>query len=224
VTMHPLIDHLFAELTSGRRADVRQLVSKLAESQISADRIIAQLLWPVLDHIQQLRRDDQISELAHCYATTALRMSVDLIQPKLKRQPRLDRRAMVISGHDDGEEVGAQMLAELLEASGFEVYFPGRAAPADELAVHLQQLKADVLAIFGQVAPSLPQTRQLIDQLRRAKGCGQLRVALGGGVFKRADGLAEQLGADLCSHDPVRLCKTIVSEFTTLDQQARDAA
>ncbi len=221
---HPLIDHFFAELIAGRRASVASMIRKLIAADCPADKVMSSLIWPTLSHIQQLHHADQLSDLSHRYATRILRCAVDQLQMKLIAEPALGCKALVVSGPDAGQEIGAQILAHLLEASGFEVYFPGGAAPDEELTTHLCQLKPNVLAIFGQMAKSLPQTRQMIDTIRKTESCAGVRIALGGGVFGRAEGLAQELGADLYAHDPYRMHRWILKEFTTQDRQSRNAA
>jgi methanogenic corrinoid protein MtbC1 len=224
LAMHPLIDHFFAELITGRRATVAAMVRKLVTSDCPPDRVINSLIWPTLCHIQDLHDAEQLDDLAYRYATRILRAGVDQLQMKLTDDVSLERKALVISGPDDGHEVGAQILAHMLEASGFEVYFPGSGVPDEELTSHLCQMKPDVFAVFGQTAEYLAQTRQMIDTIKGRQDCAGIRIALGGGVFGRAEGLAQEMGADVFAQDPQGMHRWILKEFTTLEQQSRDAA
>ncbi|MEM9082333.1 MAG: hypothetical protein AAGB34_01970, partial [Planctomycetota bacterium] len=42
--------------------------------------------------------------------------------------------------------------------------------------------------------------------------CRQTQVVVGGGVFNRAEGLAEEIGADLWGEDPMDVIQAIVDE------------
>ena len=104
---------------------------------------------------------------------------------------------MVVSGDDVSEEVGAQMLCDLLEADGHDVIFAGGGIANDELVSQTNTLDVDCLVIFGAVSGTVPETRKLIDRLQTIGANDKMQVAVGGGVFSRAPGLAEEIGADL---------------------------
>ena len=47
--------------------------------------------------------------------------------------------------------------------------------------------------------------RQLIDHVRSINAHPEMQIIVGGGVFNRAPGLAEEIGADLWANDPIDL-------------------
>ncbi|MEX0741394.1 MAG: hypothetical protein WD079_01270, partial [Phycisphaeraceae bacterium] len=59
--------------------------------------------------------------------------------------------------------------------------------------------------LFGSTPADLPFIRQLIDQLHDLGVCPNTQVAVGGGVFNRAEGLSEEIGADLWGRTPTEL-------------------
>lgn len=103
------------------------------------------------------------------------------------------------------------MCADLIEAAGYEVFFVGGGIANDELVAQLGELNPQIVVIFGAVPATVPQTRQLIDRLQEIGACPEIQIVVGGGVFNRADGLAEEIGADLWATDPQDMVK-IISE------------
>ena len=207
-----LLERFFNILISGDRASARSLVDELLDADCAAEKIITGLYWPTLVHVQTMHRADQMSDMAFHYATRLLHMLVDQMQLRLPQAERRSRLTMVVSGDDASEEVGAQMLCDLLEADGHDVIFAGGGIANDELVSQTNTLDVDCLVIFGAVSATIPQTRQLIDRLQTIGANDKMQVVVGGGVFSRAPGLAEEIGADLWADDPTELV-ALMSEF-----------
>jgi hypothetical protein len=68
--------------------------------------------------------------------------------------------------------------------------------------------------MFASSPSDAPNIRQMIDTIRSVGACPNLQVVVGGGVFNRAEGLAEEIGADLWASDPEELLELLVTERT----------
>ena len=55
--------------------------------------------------------------------------------------------------------------------------------------------------MFGTLPSGVPAVRKLIDYLREVNSCPDMQVMCCGGIYKRAEGLAEEIGADLYAPD-----------------------
>lgn len=204
-----LQERFFTSLISGHRAATRQIVSELFETGYPSEKILTHLFWPTLGHIQKLHRADQLSELAHHYATRLMRALVNQVQPQLEQQPRRGKNILLVCGREESEELAGQIACDLLEADGYEVYFTGGGVANDELVNEVGQMNTDILVIFGAVPSTVPHTRLLIDRLHAIGVCPQLQIVVGGGVFNRAEGLAEEIGADLWAKEPHQLVQVL---------------
>lgn len=217
-----LIERFFTALISGKRAAAREVIDELLSADCAAERIIDRLIWPTLEQIQTLFRNDQMSNIAHHYATRLLRGIVDQMQLRLTRRESNGEIALVISGPEEAEELSAQMVSDLLEADGYDVYFAGGGVANDEIVAQVGELNVDRLVIFGAVPSTVPFTRVLIDQLHEMGVCPKMQIIVGGGVFNRADGLAEEIGADLWAKSPedvVALMREEPERRMTADQR-----
>lgn len=204
-----LIERFFNTLISGNRQSSRTVVDDLLQADVPAPAIMSQLFWPTLEHIQKLFRNDQMTDMAHHMATRMLRHLADQMQLRLEQKDRNNKSAMVICGPEESEELAAQMSADLLEAEGYNVYFVGGGVANDEIVAQIGELNNDMLVVFGAVPSTVPFTRLLIDRLHEIGVCPNLQIIVGGGVFNRAEGLAEEIGADLWAATPAELCQTI---------------
>ena len=207
-----LIERFFNTLISGNRPAARQVVDELLQSDCPAEKVLTRLFWPTLNHIQDLYRHDQLIDVAFHYATRLLRVLVDQMQLRLEQSDRCGRLVMVASGDDASEEIAAQIVCDLLEAAGYEVIFAGGGVANDELVNQTNNLDVDCLVVFGAVPATVPATRKLIDRLHTIGANDKMQVIVGGGVFNRAPGLAEEIGADLWAHDPDELV-SLMNDF-----------
>lgn len=207
-----LIERFFTSLISGDRRAARAIVDELLEADCPAEKVLIRLFWPTLEHIQRLHRSDQLSDIAHHFATRLMRHLADQMQLRLTQKDRRNAKVLMVCGPEEPEELAAQMAADMLEADGYDVHFAGGGVANDEIVAQLGELGADVLCVFAAAASTVPFTRLLIDRLHDLGACPKLQIVVGGGVFNRAEGLAEEIGADLWARDPEELVKLMAAK------------
>ena len=108
---------------------------------------------------------------------------------------------LLFCGNDAPEELGGQICADLFEAEGYTVIFAGGGVPDDEILKLIGEHRPDFLVMFATLATNVPGVRRLIDYLRDVNSCPEMQVMCCGGIYKRAEGLAEEIGADLYAPD-----------------------
>lgn len=209
VNQDALIERLFATLVTGDRNESRSIIAEVADEGIEPETIAHDLFWPVLENVQSLFRADQLSTLAHHYAMRLLRQLADQSQANYTMRERNGRRVAMFSGASEADELAAQMTADLLEAAGFEVFFGGGGIANDEVLGEIGQLRPDILLMFSSGPNDAPNIRQLIDHIRSVGACPDLQIAVGGGIFNRAEGLAQEIGADIWARDPRELIEQL---------------
>lgn len=207
-----LLERFFNSLISGNRAEARSVVDEALAADAPADKILNLLFWPTLDQMQTLHRNDQLSDLAYQYATRLLRQLIDQMQLRLEQKARRDTTVLMVCGAEQSEELAAQIATDLLEADGYTVFYAGGGIANDEVVAQLGALQADKLVIFGAIPQTVPYTRLLIDRLHDIGVCPKVQVIVGGGVFNRAEGLAEEIGADLWANEPAELLEVMNEE------------
>jgi methanogenic corrinoid protein MtbC1 len=212
MTQHAIAERFFQSLINGDRSGARAVVDQCVAADVPAESIIEKLFWPVYENIQRMHREDQLSVVCHHYATRLLRMLTDQMQMRLEAQPRNGRRVLMLGGPREGDELAGQMAADILEAHGYDVYFAGGGVANDEVIGQVGRLQPHVLVLFGNAPSDLPYIRALIDELRGLGTCPSMQIVVGGGVFNRADGLAEEIGADLWAPTPVELASAMTAQ------------
>ncbi|MDX2132863.1 MAG: cobalamin-dependent protein [Planctomycetota bacterium] len=192
-------------LVGGDRPAARDVVAELAARGANASQVISELFWPAHETIEKLYKGDQMTSLAYHLSTRLLRMLVDQTGAALNRASPRGETIFCACGPSQGEELAAQMACDLLEADGFDVTFAGGGVPGDEILCRVQETQPNYLVMFASAASDLPEIRRIIDTLREIGACRKTKMVVGGGVFNRADGLAEEIGIDLWCYSPADL-------------------
>jgi methanogenic corrinoid protein MtbC1 len=207
-----LMERLFEVLINGDRRAARTLLDEMRSARVSSNTVLSEIFWPTYEMIERLHRNDQLTALSYRLATRLLRVMVDQTSAALAQAPRNGRSIFASCGPNDGDELGAQIAVDLLEASGYRMTFSGGGVAADEILAQVQETKPNILLMFCSAPGDLPQIRALIDRIREIGACPHLQIVVGGGVFNRAEGLAEEIGADLWAADPMELAATITEQ------------
>ena len=207
-----LTEQLFQALVSGDRQTARQIADEALDQGMSAEQLSHEVYWPVMELISTLYRQDQLSTLAHHYATRLLRSMADQIQAQYKQKSRRNKKILMFCGEAEADEMAGLLVADLAEADGYEVLFGGGGVANDEILAEIGEHRPDILLMFASGAPDAPNIRQLIDTIRGVGACPDLQVVVGGGLFNRAEGLAEEIGADVWAKSPEQLLTKLISQ------------
>jgi methanogenic corrinoid protein MtbC1 len=190
-------------LLAGNRAAARDVIRKLLSTGAKAHDIYKHILFPAMERIDQLYRQDAISILIRNMAARINRFITDQVQSQLLPKAPNGKIAVVLCADTESEELGGQMCADLLEADGWQVFFLGGSVPEDEVTEFLGSIKPQMLVIYGSTPSGVPLTRQLILRIHEIGSCPLMNVMVTGGIFNRVEGLWEELQADIYSPNPV---------------------
>lgn len=184
-------------LLSGSRKECRDVLAEALESGLPAREIYTELMWPAMQRVAKMYRDDEINLATEHLATRISRALADQLQQHLPESPPNGKRILITCADAEPEELGAQMCADLFEADGWEVFFVGGGVPNDELLSLVGQVRPDILLIFGTQPAGVPGVRKLIDLIREVGSNPTMNIMISGGVFNRAQGLWKEINADL---------------------------
>ncbi len=199
------MEHLF----QGKRCEARELMMGAQDRGIEAAALLTGIVWKAMEQIDKLYRENQISRITEHMATRINRLIADQLQGLMAREPKNGKRVLVVCGEGEAEELGAQMTADLFESKGWSVWFLGAGVPNDETVQFMGRIRPDVLCIYGTVPAGVPGVRRLVDLIREIGGFDQMQVLTMGGVFNRAEGLSDEVHADLTATDALEALAVI---------------
>jgi len=217
-----LTESYLQPLLEGDRLACRLMVDQALACGIEPYELLTKLIWPTMELIQSLYREDRISIGNLNMATRLNRSITDQLTARLPRKAPDGRKVLIFCGDDEPEELGGQICADMFESDGWTVRFAGGGVPEDEVLKFLGDFRPDLLVMFATLPSNVPAVRKLIDYLREVNSCPSMQVMCCGGIYKRAEGLAEEIGADLYAPDAaeaVRVAGEHPSKKATVDQQ-----
>jgi methanogenic corrinoid protein MtbC1 len=102
--------------------------------------------------------------------------------------------------------VGASIVANVLEADGWDVRFIGSDLPHAAIVATIHQSGADLVAISVTMSEGITGARDLITQIR-SSSTAPLRIIAGGAAFQDDPQLWRRIGADGVGTDARRVAE-----------------
>ena len=148
-------------------------------------------------------------------AAEAMKAAVAVLEPEMTR--RGTQRTMlgkVVLGTVKGDihEIGKNLVATMLSASGFEVYDLGVDVPFDKFIEKAREVNADIIGMSALLTTTMTGQRTVIEMLDDMGLRSKVKVMIGGAPVTRS--WAAEIGADGMSEDAmgaVALAKKLVA-------------
>lgn len=193
----PLLTRYLQPLLAGRRAECFALLRFAIAEGRAAESLLRDVIWPAMAQVDRLFRDDRINVAVENMACRINRTVADQLQAHLPTAGPNGKRVLVSCADEPREELGAQMMSDLFQSDGWDVYFVGGGVPYDEMVGLVGQVRPNVFLIFGTQPEGVPLTRRMIETIREMNVCPTMNIIVSGGVYNRADGLWHEVGADV---------------------------
>ncbi len=148
-------------------------------------------------------------------AADAMKAAVAVLEPEMqKRGMRRQVLGKVVLGTVKGDihEIGKNLVATMLSASGFEVHDLGIDVPFEKFADKAREVDADIVGISALLTTTMAGQKNVIAELIKAGLRPRVKVMVGGAPVTRS--WAEEIGADGFSEDAmgaVALAKRLVT-------------
>jgi len=194
--------YLQALLTGDRRSCREVIEDVLHNNNASIVGVYSEVIWPMMLEIDKLFRADKIASVQEHLATRINRTIIDQLQNKLPKLPQNERKVVICSSLKEISELGGQMITDMFESAGWDVRFIGGGLTNDDILSYIHEFSPEVLVIYGTDPTETPEVRKIIDRIRGINAWPDMKIMLCGGVFGRAEGLWEEIGADLYAETP----------------------
>ena len=208
-------------LLQGDRKACRSVIEEALQSGIPANSVYVNIIWPIMVEIEKLLRDDKITPIQEHLATRVNRNIVDQLQNKLPRRPRKNKKIIVCCAPEEIQELGAQMMTDLFESNGWDVRFLGGGLTNDDLLSFTNEYGPDILLIYGTGPKQAPSVRRLIDTVKSVNAWPDMLIMVSGGLFKRAEGLWQEMEADLYAETALEALQIASGNKTVVNCEKR---
>ena len=215
-----ILERYLGTLLKGDRKACRTVIEESLQTGTPANSVYVDIIWPIMVEIEHLVRSDRITSSQEHLATRINRTIVDQLQNKLPRRPRKNKKIVISCAQAELQELGAQIMADLFESDGWEVKFLGSGLTNDDILAFIHENAPDILLIYGSTPKQAPDIRRLIDTIRDINAWPNMRIMVSGGLFNRAEGLWQEIGADLFAATALEAIQ-IASKDTPIEPEAR---
>jgi methanogenic corrinoid protein MtbC1 len=187
--------YLQAILNGQRKAAVTIALEPLKAKKSIID-IYLKVIQESLYAVGQLWETNKITVAQEHMATAISQYVVAQLYAHLE-PTGISRGTMVITGvQGELHQIGANMVADVLEADGWDVRFLGTNMPHAGILQAIEETKADVLGISATMLFNVPHVIALIEDVRRKFDSRAPRIILGGSAFRAAPDLYKELGVE----------------------------
>lgn len=197
-----ILEKYLRSLLCGDRISCRFVIEEVLKNGVPAHQVYLDIIWPIMVEVERLYRDGQIDSAQEAFASRINRTIVNQLQNKLPRKPEKSKKIVICTANNEQAELGGQMLTDLFESDGWETRFLGGSVCNDDILSFIHTYSPDLLMLYGMNGSDAPAIRRLIDTIRQINAWPDMRIMLSGGVFDRAEGLWEEIGANMYAPTP----------------------
>ena len=185
----------------GQREAAMGIVAESHNAGHSMLDLYLKILQPVQFEVGCLWECNVITVAEEHMATAITQSVMARLYPLMPQKQQPCRGRMVLTGvQGEMHQVGANMVADVMEIHGWEVRFLGTNLPHAGILRVIEEQRPDVVGISATMLFNLPRVRDLIEAVRAQPG-PRPRIIVGGAAFRTAPGAWREVGADACGLD-----------------------
>jgi MerR family transcriptional regulator, light-induced transcriptional regulator len=158
--------------------------------------IYVEIFQESLYEVGRLWESNKITVAQEHMATAIVQWSIAQLYPHVQLAQTSRGNAVITGVQGEHHQVGANLVADALEASGWTVRFLGTDMPHEGILQAVEEHRAELLGISTTMLVHVPQVCDLIGKVKRRFGKDTPRIVLGGGAFRNSPNLVVDLLAD----------------------------
>lgn len=186
------------------RADLEsalKFANKFIKSSKSIEDFYLKIIQPALYEIGNLWEKGKISVAEeHIASSIVARVLAHIYIHFLKIDIKSKFKAIVTASPNEYHELGARMLADLLQMDGWKVYYLGANVPEGEVIKLIKKVKPNLICISITMPFNFDKAKSLINRIRTLKE-DQIKVMVGGLLLKLFPEIYKNLEANFGASD-----------------------
>jgi len=191
---NPACDAYLHEILQGDRVAAGKVIEEILDSGTDPLSIYVDVFQCALYEVGRLWEIARISVATEHLAAAITQVMVSNLHLRLPRQPVRHGYAVITGVQGELHQIGANTIADVLDLHGWNVLFLGTNAPHEGIVDTVYRQDARLLGISATMLSNLPRVRRLIADVRSR--IPEIRIIVGGAVFRAVPMLWKDLGAD----------------------------
>jgi methylmalonyl-CoA mutase cobalamin-binding domain/chain len=201
-----------ASVREGGPAAAMRMVADLLEREQSVRDVYLGVLEPAQHEIGRLWQTNRLSVAEEHYVTATTQLVMAQLYPRVFVEPPTRPCVVVACVAAELHEIGARMVADLLQIAGFDTQFVGANVPVQDLVRFIADCDAQAVGLSATIGAHLGRVEDTIRAIRANARTAGVKVVVGGYPFCRIDTLWQRVGADACAAN----ARDAVDTFTRL--------
>lgn len=150
---------------------------------------------PAMDEVGRLFETEEYFVPELLLAGRAMKSAMELLRPRLASSgEKLATRVVIGTVKGDMHDIGKNLVASMLEGSGFEVFDLGADVGPDKFVAAVEEHKPQVVCLSALLTVTMPAMKKTIDVLESAGVRQRVKVLIGGAPVTGQ--YAKEIGAD----------------------------
>jgi methanogenic corrinoid protein MtbC1 len=182
-------------ILGGQRQAALNIIEEALRAGHSHVDIYVTVFTEALYRVGQLWELNKISVAQEHTATAITQYAIAAIYPRLVPLA-VHRGSMVVTGvAGELHQIGANLVADAMEANGWNVRFLGTNLPHSSVLATIEEISADILCISTTIVANLPSVVDLVQAVRGQLNRHVPKIVLGGAAYRSATQFAQDIGA-----------------------------
>ena len=196
-TRQVLLDSLLA----GDSRRLRDKVEEIAPDAEALPELYVNVLQPVMYRVGDMWAEGEVSVSQEHMATALISRVMAATYERLSIFEPTRGKAVVACATDEFHELGARVVADLLELDGWDVAFLGANVPNEDFHHMVSETQPAIVGLSATLPYHLLRVKDILDPLREDQRLDRTRIMVGGMAFSMAPEAAEKVGADAWARD-----------------------
>ncbi len=186
---------LFDAIVGGKLEPAVEVTRKAIEKGVPPQDIINNYMIKAMGEVGQRFQDGKAFVPQLLMAGRAMKGALELLKPLLQGSASTTIGRVVIGTvKGDLHDIGKNLVASMLEGSGFEVINIGIDVPAEKFVQAVKDQHADILCMSALLTTTMTYMKDVIDSVSAAGIRDQVKIMVGGAPVNQA--FADEIGAD----------------------------
>lgn len=211
--LSPLARQFLEHVVGADRHAAVATIMDAADRGVGMDELLVEVIEATQFEVGRLWERGEISVAQEHTCTAIVQLALAALYPRLLcSMPHRPSVVAVVAGRF-AHEVGLRIVLDLLEGAGWRTTFLGSGLEVSDVVDQVVRHDAAIVALSATIAADVGAIRDLIEALRTDPRTAQVRIIVGGRVFRTDPTLAERVGADGYARDAreaVQLCDSLL--------------
>jgi corrinoid protein of di/trimethylamine methyltransferase len=186
---------LYEAILTGNAKQAHAATQAAIDAGIAPMDLISGSMVPAMDEVGRLFEEEEYFVPELLLAGRAMKSAMELLRPLMVASgEKMSARVVIGTVKGDLHDIGKNIVASMLEGSGFEVIDLGADVSPEKFVFAVEQRKPEFVCLSALLTVTMPAMKTTIDALESAGLRTKVKVLIGGAPVTME--YAKEIGAD----------------------------